>query len=201
MGVNELSNEDVIRAFTKRDAKAFAFIFRLHRKPLVYFAEKILGIREEAEDIVADSFMKLWAKHADFDSLPEIKSFLYITTRNACLNFLKYSKRVSSLQKEYSYWVDKEIEILHLMHMAEMLAELKKEVDLLPRKCMNIFRLAFYEGLDTNAIARKLGLSVKTVRNQKAKAVQLIRVSALKKNLLGDLIISLSCISPFFHFL
>jgi len=84
---------------------------------------------------------------------------------------------------------------------AEMLAELKKEVDLLPRKCMNIFRLAFYEGLDTNAIARKLGLSVKTVRNQKAKAVQLIRVSALKKNLLGDLIISLSCISPFFHFL
>ena len=91
---------NIIPAFKQKDAKAFACIFKLHRKALVYFAEKILGIREEAEDIVADSFMKLWAKHADFESLPQIKSFLYVVTRNSCLNFLKYAKRVSALQKE-----------------------------------------------------------------------------------------------------
>ena len=115
----------ILTAFKNRDAKAFAYIFRLHRKALVYFAEKLLGIREEAEDIVADSFMKLWAKHGDFDSFPAIKSFLYVTTRNACFDFLKYSKRVSASQKEFSYWADnKEEEILHIMFKAELLAEL-----------------------------------------------------------------------------
>src|SRR5258708_2048152 len=93
---------EILAAFTNRNAKAFAYIFKLHRKALVYFAEKILGVREEAEDIVADSFMKLWAKHADFDSFPAIKSFLYIVARNACFDFLKFSKRVSASQKEYS---------------------------------------------------------------------------------------------------
>ena len=67
----------IISAFKQKDAQVFAYIFKLHRKALVYFAEKILGIREEAEDIVADSFMKLWAKHSDFESLAEIKCSWY----------------------------------------------------------------------------------------------------------------------------
>ena len=174
----------IIEAFKQRDAKAFAYIFKLHRKALVYFAEKILGIREEAEDIVADSFMKLWAKHAGFNTLPEIKSFLYVVTRNSCLNFLKYSKRVSASQKEYSYWTDnKEEEILHIMYRAELLLELNSEIEILPEKMREVFELSFFQELPSGEIANKLGLSVKTVRNQKAKAVRLIRAAFLKRNL------------------
>ncbi len=90
-----------LEAFKKRDAKAFAGIFKSQRTALIYFAEKLLGIREEAENIAGDSLMKLWAKHADFDGFPAIKLFLYTTTRNSCLNFLKYSKIKKSL---FSYY-------------------------------------------------------------------------------------------------
>ncbi|HEV8283846.1 MAG TPA: RNA polymerase sigma-70 factor [Chitinophagaceae bacterium] len=174
----------ILAAFKNRDAKAFAHIFKLHRKALVYFADRIIGVRQEAEDIVADSFMKLWARHADFESMPAIKSFLYVVTKNACFDFLKYSKKVSASQKEFSYWAgDKEVEILHLMYKAELLAELDREIQLLPPKCRNIFQLAFYEGLNTMEIAAKLGLSDQTVRNQKAKAVQIIKAAFFKKNL------------------
>jgi len=174
----------IIAAFKQRDANAFAYIFKLHRKALVYFAEKILGVREEAEDIVADSFMKLWAKHADFDHLAEIKSFLYVVTRNSCLNFLKYSKRVSASQKEFSYWAnDKEDEILHIMYRAELLLELNNEIEILPQKMREVFELSFFQELPSGEIADKLGLSVQTVRNQKAKAVRLIRTAFLKRNL------------------
>ena len=174
----------IIAAFKQKDAKAFAYIFKLYRKSLVYFAEKILGIREEAEDIVADSFMKLWDKHADFNSLPEIKSFLYVVTRNSCLNFLKYSKRVSASQKEFSYWTDnKEEEILHIMYRAELLTELNSEIETLPQKMRKIFELSFFQELPSDEIANKLGLSIKTVRNQRAKAVHLIKTAFLKRNL------------------
>lgn len=174
----------IIAAFKQRDAKVFAYIFKLHRKPLVYFAEKILGIREEAEDIVADSFMKLWDKHADFDSLPQIKSFLYVVTRNSCLNFLKYSKRVSASQKEFSYWADnKEEEILHIMYQAELLREINSEIEILPPKMREVFELSFFQELPSSEIADKLGLSVKTVRNQKAKAVRIIKTAFLRRNL------------------
>ena len=188
---------EIVDAFKNRDAKAFAHIFRMNRKPLVYFAEKILGIREEAEDIVADSFMKLWNRHADFENLRAIKSFLYIITRNACLNFLKYSKRISANQKEYSYWADNnEAEIVDILFTAELLGDLDKEIEALSPGCRKVFRLSFCDGFNTNEIAAKLGISPQTVRNQKTKAIQFIRTEFFKRHLLDILLVYLSlCLS------
>jgi RNA polymerase sigma-70 factor (ECF subfamily) len=192
MAVPKENFDTLVTAFKRKDPKAFRYIVTLHRKPLVYFAEKIIGIREEAEEIVADSFLKLWYKHADFDSFPAIKNFLYGVTRNACFNFLKRSKRLSASQKEFSYWSDdKEVEILHIMYDAELLAELDREIQLLPPKCRNIFQLAFYEGLNTNQIAAKLGLTDQNVRNHKARAVEIIKTGLLKRNLALALLFSL----------
>ena len=141
--------------------------------------------------------MKLWAKHSDFESLAEIKSFLYVVTRNSCLNFLKYSKRVSASQKEFSYWAEKkEEEILQIKYRAEVLAELNEEIEMVPQKCRNIFQLAFFEGLNTNEIAGRLGLSDQTVRNQKSKALQIIRTAFFKRNMSIDILIySMYCVS------
>jgi len=184
----------IIAAFKLKDAKAFAHIFKLYRKALVYFAEQILGIREEAEDIVAITFIKLWEKHDHFDSLPALKSFLYVTTRNACIDFLRYSKRASASKKDYSYWANnREDEILHIMWDAEIFTALEREIELLPKKCREIFKLAFFQGLPTNEIAGKLELSVKTVRNQKARAVHLIQTAFLKKNLAVSFMICSIC--------
>ena len=192
MAVTEENCDPIIAALKQKDPKAFTHIFQLQRKPLVFFAEKILGLREEAEEIVADSFIKLWEKHTDFESLAAIKSFLYVVTQNACFNFLKKSKKISASQKEFSYWADdKEVEVLHKIYRAELLADLDKEIQLLPPKCGNIFKLAFYEGLTTNEIAAKLGLSIKTVRNQKANAATIIKTELLKRNLTLAILFSL----------
>jgi RNA polymerase sigma-70 factor (family 1) len=172
----------ILTAFKKGDERALGYIFDLHRTALIYFSEKLLGVREQAEDIVGNSFMKLWTKHADFDSFPAIKSFLYVVTRNACFDFLKYSKRVSAYQKDFSYWSgNREEEILHIMYEAEIIQELDREIESLPPKCRHIFQLSFYERLSACEIAGKLGLSVQTVRNQRAKAVQVLRTSFQKK--------------------
>jgi len=182
MNLEELK---IIGALKQRDAKAFAFLFKLHYRSLCYFAEKLLNDRQEAEDIVADKFMKLWSKHADFESFAAIKAFLYISTRNGCLDFLKYAKRLSASQKELAYLSEnKEDEILHLMMEAELLQELAKEIEILPRTPRRIFELIFFDGLDSNEVSQQLGLSIKTVRNEKARAVNLIKASFLKRKLL-----------------
>jgi len=175
----------IVAAFKQRDAKAFAYLFKLYYRPLCYFAERLVGSRQEAEDIVADKFMKLWWKHADFDSFASIKAFLYISTRNGCLDFLKHARRQSASQRDYYSWLDsKEEEILNLMYEAELLQDLVKEIEALPKSSRRIFELSFFDGLDTSEVSKKLGLSVKTVRNEKAKAVHLIKAAFLKKKLL-----------------
>ncbi len=129
----------VIAAFKQKDPKAFAYIIALQRKPLVYFAEKLLGIREEAEEIAAVSFEKLWANHADFDSFRAIISFLYSTTRDSCLDFLKYSEKVSDSQKDFDFWVGKEQEIIFIMYEAEQLSELCRDKKILPKNSFTLY--------------------------------------------------------------
>jgi len=184
----------IIAAFKQRkDAKAFAYLYKLHFRPLCYFAERLLGDMQDAEDIVTDQFMKLWNKHADFDSFSSIKAFLYISTRNGCVNFLKHSKVVSAYQKEVSYLSEgKDVEILHLMMEAELAHQLAKEIEVLPKTPRRIFELSYFDGLDNKEVSVQLGLSVKTIRNQKAKAVQLIKTALLKKKLLYFLMLIFS---------
>src|SRR5438876_1059349 len=67
----------------------FTATFNHYYHPLVFFARKLLHDATAAEDIVTEIFLKYWQKQNNFNSLPAIKTFLYISTRNACLNYLQ----------------------------------------------------------------------------------------------------------------
>ena len=44
---------------------------------LCLFAERFLGEREAAADVVQEAFLKYWDRHMDFDNYYKIKSFLF----------------------------------------------------------------------------------------------------------------------------
>ncbi|HEY4194890.1 MAG TPA: RNA polymerase sigma-70 factor [Mucilaginibacter sp.] len=178
------SENNMINGLKKGDAKAFAWIYNLYYNRLLYFAKQLIADEQEAQDIISGVFIKLWHKRADFDNLPGIRAFLYIAVRNACFDFLKYSKRLATRQKDFLYWAeDKEEEVLHLMLKAELLQEIVTEIEKLPPQYQAVCKLSFFEGLTNDEIAEKLQLSVKTIRNIKAMAVNEIKTVFLKRKL------------------
>ena len=60
------------------------------------------------------------------------------------------------------------------MITAEMLALIQKAIDQLPPKCKMIFKLAKEDGLKYREVAEVLSLSIKTVENQLAIALEKI---------------------------
>jgi RNA polymerase sigma-70 factor (ECF subfamily) len=179
------AENNIISGFKKGDAKAFAYIYDLYYGRLIFFAKRLIEDEQEAEDIVSGVFIKLWQKHTDFDSLPNIKAFLYIAVRNACLDFLRHAKRQAANKKDFLYWSeDREEEILYLMLRTELLHEIATEIEKLPESYRAVCRLSFFEGLPNDQIAERLQLSVKTVRNIKALAVKQIQMVFLRKKLL-----------------
>ncbi|OQP49454.1 hypothetical protein A4D02_28045 [Niastella koreensis] len=143
----------------------------------------------EGEDIAADSFVKLLNRHDSFDTLPNIKAFLYITTRNACLNYLRYTQRQHSSKRELNRLQEKTDEhALSYMVHAEVLREVEFEIEQLPNRCREIFKLIYYERKPADDIAEQLGISINTVWVQRAKAIQLIRTNLLKKGMLSALL-------------
>jgi RNA polymerase sigma-70 factor (ECF subfamily) len=155
---------------------AFEQVFRQFNPPLVFFAGRWVHDMAIAQDIVTDVFVKLWQKKADFKNMYSIKAFLYISTRNACINHqqqAKYQARVRETIRQQSS--DCESKGLNEAIYAEVLQQVNTIVNDLPAKCKEVITLSYWRGMNCHEIAHKMQISVHTVRNQRNRGVHLIQ--------------------------
>jgi RNA polymerase sigma-70 factor (family 1) len=161
--------------FKEGDEAVFDALFKQYYKPLVLFATAVLKQKEAAEDIVTTSFVKLWNKRASIEKPEAIKSYLYTTVRNGCLNDLRNEKIKSENEKVLSLYPEWEEPVLHYIIRAETINEIVNRIELLPTQCRQVFKKFFVEGKDYTTIAEEMKLSINTVRNQKRRGLILLR--------------------------
>lgn len=172
-----MENEEVIvRRLISKDKRAFELIFNQYYSVMVPYAYRFMDTREEAEEIVQDVFVKFWEKCESLSEDSSIKSYLYRAVHNSCLNYIKHEKvkdgyrqymvytMESSYQNEFDEGGDNE---LH--------KRIHAEIESLPPRCAEIFRLSRFEGLKYQEIADHLAISVKTVEVQMGKALRVLR--------------------------
>ncbi|MDP4680053.1 MAG: hypothetical protein NWS46_06755 [Cyclobacteriaceae bacterium] len=80
-----------------KDERVFENIFRLYYKQLVAFAHKYVSDSQLAEKLVQEMFTNLWHKAYNIEIRTSIKSHLYGSARNACLNYIKHK----NVEKKY----------------------------------------------------------------------------------------------------
>lgn len=181
---------DVLVAFRNGGPEALQSLLKQFYSPLCLFAERLLGNKAASEDIVGEAFIKLWNKRDNFENLQNLKAFMYITVRNACLNHLKQAKRDSLNQKQLAYLTgEKEEFVLNEMIRSEILQEIMQEVNNLPEQCGKVLKLGYLEGLKNQEIADLMNISVHTVKNQKARAIQLLKVRLRDRDLMSLLLL------------
>ena len=186
---------NIIRGLKKRHSHALNYIFKRHYKPLCYFAWQLTGNKPEAEDIAGEVFIKLWRRHNDFNSLQNIKAFLYIATRNACFDYLKHVQRKNASHEELLYLAENSEEFIQSrMAKAEVLQAILYEVETLPPVRRQIFKMIYLQDLSTNEIAQQLNITADTVRVQKARALNSLRTQVLKKGLMSLTLLLLTAV-------
>jgi RNA polymerase sigma-70 factor (family 1) len=186
---NNYQDKSLLQEFKRGNTHAFRAVYDMFFPGLCFFAKRLVDNDGEGEDIVADSFVKLLNRHDTFETLPNIKAFLYITTRNACLNHLRNTQRQQASKRELNRLQEKTSEYaFSQMVYAEVLREVELEIEQLPNRCKEIFKLIYYERKSSDQIAELLGISINTVWVQRAKAIQTIRTNLLKKGMLSVLL-------------
>ncbi len=176
---------DIILRLKKGDEKAMAYIFKMYHKSLCYFARQLIHNEEQAEDIVAETFVKLWQRNTDFENLATIRSFMYVTIRNSCSNYLRHIHRKAASHERILGSAERDEDYIESrMVKADLLRIILEEVESLPPIRRKIFKMIFVEDLSIFEIATKLNITVDTVRVQKARAIYSIRNVILKKGIL-----------------
>lgn len=165
-------HQNIIRVSLSQE-KDFRKVFDNFYFPLCIFANKYLENESAASDVVQDCFVKLWQLRDDFSYLHQIKSFLYTSIRNKCLNELEHSKVVLQHATNVQEKLTEEFFRDHLIE-EETYRVLMEAIDRLPKQMRSIMLLAF-EGMSNSAIAEELKVSTENVHSLKKIAYRKLR--------------------------
>lgn len=150
------------------NVKEFERLYKRLYMPLCMYALRLVEEPTASEDIVQDSFIKAWRYCEAGGIVDSFPSFMYRTVRNECLLFLRGRK--ITVGEEYIPEVsDTDIDT------SERDARIWRAIGSLPEKCKKVFLLSKQKGLSNDEIAREMGISIKTVKNQMTKALGRLR--------------------------
>lgn len=150
-------------------------LFRTYYSPLCKFVNKIVRDQALSEDIVQETFIRIWNNRDNLDSAKSIKSYLYKIAYNYTLNHLEKQKNFtlqdySEVDKMYqSAQADEQIIDHELQHKAS------EAMNSLPVKCKAVFIMCRHENMTYQEVADAMEISVKTVENQMSKALKSLR--------------------------
>lgn len=149
-------------------------------KALVLYATKLTGDRECAEDIVQETFTRLWQKRPVFSSIAQVKVYLYTATHNFCISQLRTQGRQASVVSMHSIGA----EVFKLTESGdedfftpEVYRKLMLMIEALPQRQREVFLLAM-QGKKNAEIAETLNISQNTVKVLKGRALQTLKANA-----------------------
>ena len=166
----------LLEGFRRGDEQAFEQLFQHYYPRLCLFVSSFVAETKEAEDIAGESFIRLWQGARSFESLQHLKASLYQTARRLGINQQTSRERRSRHIETYS---SKQVleEDSYLQHIvrAEAMGELHQAIATLPPKAQQIVKLSYLEGFSNQEIADQMNISLQTVKNQKMRALGLLR--------------------------
>lgn len=168
---------NIVDGIVRSDLKCFRSLYNAYYSYLCGLAVSYIHNFERAQELVNDVFVRVWERRTDLKYPP--LPYLISGVRNACYNYLRDTKKASEMtlvlmehMSDFALYNEEEVEDLMLI-----ISEISSR---LPKRCNEIFTLHFNEGLDTENIAKRLGVSSSTVRVQIKIALDKIR-EKLKK--------------------
>jgi len=174
-------NKEVIELCKKGNSKGQLKLYELYSKSMFNVCLRMMKTREEAEDVLQESFVEIF-KHIDsfrYDST--IGAWIKKIVINRCINALK-KKSLDIEYKDNNSLPDKPETNTDESEWINMTVDkIKKAVSELSEGYRVIFSLYVFEGYDHAEISEVLGISESTSKSQYLRAKRRI-AELLQKN-------------------
>lgn len=183
--------QDIVSKIKAGNVHAFKIFFDDYYANLCTFATRYIKDDEQCKDVVQEAFIDYWEKRDNFDALYKIKSYLYTSVRNSCLNILRHEKVNNHYTEQFLLFNEEEENFEDAVIEQETYLLIQKAIKELPPQMRRVIILSM-EGLKNGQIAEKIGIKEGTVKALKQTAYQKLRF------LLREHIYALTIIEYFF---
>lgn len=166
-------DEELIRRASGGDVDAFEKIYRAHSGFVYNVAYRVLGHKEDAEEVTQEVFVNVYRKLNTFEFQSALKTWIYRMTVNSAINYAKKRSRYTDRHMEYDGRQDAAApqspaeDVVEREGREQMLNDMLAELNEDQRACL-ILRAV--QGLSYEEIAQTLDININTVRTRLKRA-------------------------------
>ncbi|MDR2472730.1 MAG: sigma-70 family RNA polymerase sigma factor [Tannerella sp.] len=182
----EINETEYVRRLKEGSHEAYTVLYNFYLPKLHAFIYNLTASKDTAEEIVQETFVKLWINREKIDLDQSFKSYLYTIARNQLLNefrrqmnhpvFADYIEYANQLQLS-------ENTTETTLDFKEFIAALNKAKQKLSSRQRQIFYFNKELGQTVRDIAIKFNITEQSVRNQLSTAIGILR-KEMKKHVL-----------------
>lgn len=176
-----LGDSEVVQAFLDGEPRAFGELVRRYDSRLLNFVYRTVGDRERAQDLVQETFVRVYRHLHRFDQSKKFSTWIYTIASNLAKNELRNRSRnplvlFQTIKKHWEAdhrpleWEDNSYrpdDLFRKRHLQEMV---EKAVQELPEHHRIVFVLRELEGKTYEEIAEITGVNLGTVKSRLNRA-------------------------------
>jgi RNA polymerase sigma-70 factor, ECF subfamily len=170
--MTDASEHGIYRAALQGDREAFEMVIRSTSRNLFAIAYGILQNREEAEDVVQDTFVKAWKSRWRVRDAAKLPAWLATIARHRARDMAR-KRRPEPLPENFDSNEIAEFE--NVGQKADLDGEVRSALAQLPELHRVALTLRYFEDLDYGTIERTLGLTNGALRGILGRALGLMR--------------------------
>ncbi|MFZ2975323.1 MAG: RNA polymerase sigma factor [Candidatus Moraniibacteriota bacterium] len=190
---NELTDSELVEIVRNSDQERYGEIIERYQGKLFAYLFRLIGSRDEAQDILQDVFLKAYRNLQSYDTTRKFSSWIYRIAHNEAVNFIK-----RRALKRFIPWEDiaatkDKLEMMSFEEGADkawLRKEIGKEVNTalekMPFKYKQVLVLRYFSDKSYEEISEILGKPMNTVGTLISRAKQKLSQELKGKNLPFD---------------
>lgn len=153
----------------------FDMLFTSYYPRVKSFLRSMLLDNDEAEDLAQDAFMRLWQNRELLRDVHNLNAYVYQTVKYVLYTYLDKCKNAFTTEIDAAVDIPSYEEVENIVCSRELEELLEKAIDRMPPQRKQVFCMSRKQGLSTEEISQRLGISKRTVETHISLALSMLR--------------------------
>lgn len=189
----DITDKELLIKLRKGDEQAFRELYVRHNRQVLAFAIHLTHSAVDAEDILQDTFLRLWTSRAALPDIERFDNYIFMIARNRTLDHLrKVALQQRLIDQVWANISEISEELEQQLDARESKQLVHKALEALSPQKQAVFQLSRQEGLSHEEISQQLKLSKSRVKNLLVETLKHIRVFLAQHSTLLALAFALS---------
>jgi RNA polymerase sigma-70 factor (ECF subfamily) len=162
----EMCDAEILRMLKDPVTKdnGFLKLMDAYKEPIYWHIRRLVVSHEDAEDILQETFIKVYKHASSFRGESKIFTWLYRIATNECSRYFRDNKERLKNFGSNDWKIDNELAGSDMENSNSILIKFQLAIQQLPEKQRIVFNLRYYDELSYEELSQILGSSVNSLK-------------------------------------